>query len=101
MTRLKTDGAKENVDKVVSLFDGQVSIRGDIKSEYRAMLAGERSRVDLLVAETKIFDPVVASEDKILGALDAVGKRLDGHDALFTSSSLASETRVKGLEEIR
>lgn len=76
--------------KLASLFDGLARSRGDIKSAYRAMLADKRSRADLLVAETKTFDRVVAPEDKILGAFDAVGKRLDGHDALF--SSLALET---------
>lgn len=96
MARVKTDGVKDSVDRLTSLFDVLLKNRDEIKSEYRTIVVGKRTRADSLVVETKTYECVVASEVKIFDALGEVTKRLDNHEALITNLTLeASDRKLK------
>lgn len=83
MIRVKTEGVRENVEKITALFDVLVKSRDDIKAEYRVRSASERTKAETSSTETKVADRVAASEAKILEALAAVNKRLDTQDAII------------------
>lgn len=96
MTRVKTDGVKDSVDKLIGLFDVLVRCRNGIKSEYRSMVVSERTRAELIAVDTKIFDRVVASKVTILDTLGAMSKRIDNQDTLINNLSSETHSRKTG-----
>lgn len=94
--RVKTDGVKNNVEKLAALFDELMRSRAYINAECRATVVSERSCTDSLAAGITVSDKIAASETKILGALGAVSERLDSHDVLLSNLSLEKNNSRQG-----
>lgn len=71
--RVKTEGVKDAVDKLGGLFEVLSRSREEVRSECRAAVAGERSRADSAVVDSKIVDRVAKSEM-------AIPRRSGDHD---------------------
>lgn len=95
VVRVKTDGVKEDVDKLVALFESLVYTRKDIRMEYRTVMAvaEERSssRPDSIATDARTIDRLAASEDKILGAIGAMNERLDTHEKIISRMSVKTD----------
>lgn len=88
MPRVKTEGIRDCVDELCALSETLYKSRDEVRSEYRSLVAGEKARADTLVTENKVLDRVATSEAIIIGALDAISKRLDTHDATITGLTM-------------
>lgn len=82
MARVKTEGVKDDIDKLMTHFELLVKSRHEVKAEYRVSLAVERAKLEAAVADTTAIDRVAASEVKILGALSAINERLDEQERM-------------------
>lgn len=56
------------------------------------MMAGDRYRADISNMDNKIMDRLAASESAILGALDAVNKRIDTQDTVIKNLVQEAQT---------
>lgn len=81
--RVKTEGVRDDVDKLSLLLELLVKSRSEIKAEYRTMVVGERSMADSAAAGSRTIDQVAESEARILGALGAINGRLDAHEKII------------------
>lgn len=80
MVRVKMDGVREQVEKMGTLFEELLKKRSEIKSEYRVIRAGDKTKAETLFGDSKTLDRVAASETRILEALKAVSMRMDTHE---------------------
>lgn len=77
MVRVKTEGVKEQVERMGALLDELCRKRAEIKSEQRVVKAGEKKKAEPSVGDKTTMDRVSVAEKKILEALDAVNRRMD------------------------
>lgn len=82
MARVKTEGVKEDIDKLMTQFDLLVKSRYEVNEEHRVSLTVERAKLEAAVADTTAIGRVAASEVKILGALSAINERLDEQEKM-------------------
>lgn len=104
MPRVKTEGIRDCVDELGALSEMLYKSRDEVRSEYRSLVAGEKARADTLVTENKVLDRVATSEAIIIGALDAISKRLDAHDATInglTMDGAAQELKTQAESAMR
>lgn len=100
MNKIRSDGVKENVDKLGGLLEMLVRSGEAVRSGCREMFAGDKARADSPVLEKKILERVAASETNVLNALEAISKRIDKQDMLISNLALESQNKGPGVGEI-
>lgn len=92
MARVKTEGVRENVDRILSLLTSIGKIRDDVTSEWRNKLeVAGRSTVE---AQNKMVDRVETMEGKVMDVLGLVQTKLSEHDSALSKLALAGQGTI-------
>lgn len=83
MARVRTEGVKEQVEKMGTLLDELIRKRGEIKLEHRGIKADEKTKAETFAGDKTTLHRVTVAETRILEALKAVNKRMDNHEEQF------------------